>query len=607
MSERSNLNSIASVTQQRLKLIPFILTLIAVALISRLWYLQILQASYYDERARRHWVRSIVIRPPRGLIFDVNGTVLATNMISYNLCVIPAEFEPNDEAVNTLSMLSGKTREQILRLVNGKRYRGFEPITLRKCLDKKSLTEAVERIHDLPGITVEEAPLRSYPYGKLAAHVLGYIGEVSEEELNRDRRLLPGDEVGRSGVERVYDEFLCGRRGYRLVEVDAAGVLVRKLSEIRAQPGRTLHLTLDIRWQRACERALKGRVGAIVVMDVRDGSILAMCSSPSFSPNSFSLGMSRDEWQRLRADKSHPLQNKAIGGCYPPGSTFKLVTAMAGLSNGAITLQTKFECNGGLRVGKRFFKCWRRHGVVDLVRAIGESCDTYFYRVGLLVGPEKLCEYARLFGLGRKSGIDLPGEHCGLVPTPLWKKSRYGIRWYDGDTANFSIGQGYLLATPLQMCIVASAIANGGVIYRPHLLLSVEDDLKGTIVWGKREVIGRLRTNPSFLNAIREGMRWAVYGSGGTARRASSNLSVTVAGKTGSSQHGRGRKPHAWFIGYAPVESPKVAFAIIIERSGHGGEVAAPIARQVLSEMEWWFKQQALTGRVQLSEEGGRL
>lgn len=579
-----------NIFQSRINTARIFLAIILIVFGARLWYLQILQASYYDERARHHWVRSVLIHPPRGLMLDSNGNVLATNVISYNLCIIPAEFEVADEGLDMLSKLSGKPKSQILELVNGRRYRSFEPIVLRKGLDKKTLTEALERIHVMPGVSVEEVPVRHYPHDRLAAHVLGYIGEVSKEELRVRQDLMPGDRVGKSGIEKVYDKFLQGRKGYRLVEVDATGALVRKLSEIKAQAGKTLRLTIDLRWQMACERALGGRKGAIVVMDVRDGGILAMCSSPSFSPNSFSNGMSESEWRKLQTDRSHPLQNKAISGCYPPGSTFKLVTAFAGLASGVITPQTKFTCNGGLRVGRRLFRCWRRHGTVDLVKAIGQSCDTYFYRVGLLVGPERLSRYAHAFWLGKKCGIDLTGERSGLVPTPSWKRARYGIRWYDGDTANYAIGQGYLLTTPLQMCLVALAIANGGIIYRPHLLSSIEDDSQGIIKRHEPFVLNRLAISPDVLNSIRLGMQWAVYGSGGTARVLSS-LPVTVAGKTGSSQHRRGEKPHAWFIGYAPISSPRVAFAVVVEASGHGGEVAAPIMKQVLSEMSEWFEQ----------------
>ncbi|MCS7253723.1 MAG: penicillin-binding protein 2 [Armatimonadota bacterium] len=583
--------------QRRINAIQILLAVIFLVFAARLWYLQILQASYYDERARRHWVRSVVIHPPRGLIVDSNGNVLATNTISYNLCVIPAEFEVSDGTLHLLSKLSGKTEKQILELVSDSRYRGFEPVAIKRGLDKKSLIEALERMHTMTGVTIEEVPIRRYPYDKLAAHVLGYIGEVSKEVLKERHELLPGDRVGKSGVEKVYDKFLQGKKGYKLVEVDAAGALVRKLSEIRARPGKTLRLTLDLRWQMACEAALKGRHGAIVVMDVNDGSILAMCSSPSFSPNSFSNGMTKSEWHKLRTDRSHPLQNKAIGGCYPPGSTFKLVTALAGLSSGVITPQTKFTCNGGLRVGRRFFRCWRRHGTVDLVRAIGQSCDTYFYRVGLLVGPERLSKYANMFLLGRNCKIDLPGERSGLVPTPSWKKARYGVRWYDGDTANYAIGQGYLLTTPLQMCIVAAAIANGGIVYRPHLLLSIEDGSGRIIKRYEPLVLSKLSINPKTLTPIRYGMQCAVYGNGGTAR-ALVNSPISVAGKTGSSQHRRGEKPHAWFIGYAPIDSPKVAFSVIVEASGHGGEVAVPIMKQVLVEMRWWFERRERTSYI---------
>lgn len=586
MSERSN--NMSAITMHRISLLKFVLIGICVVFAARLWYLQVLQASYYDKRARRHWVRSIVIRAPRGLIVDAEGRVLATNITSYDLCIIPAEFEPSESALRFLSSVSKRSEDEILKLVEESKYRGVDPIVLRKSLDNKTLIQVLERMHALTGVTVEEVPVRCYPHGKLAAHVLGYIGEVMKEELNGEGDLFLGDKVGRLGVEKNYDEFLRGSKGYRLIEVDATGTPIRRLSETPAHPGKTLRLTLHLGWQKACEKALDGRKGAIVVMDVHNGGILAMCSSPSFSPNDFSNGMSHETWRRLRSDNHHPLQNRAISGCYPPGSTFKIVTAIAALSEGLITPKTVFTCSGGLRVGRRYFKCWRVHGAVDLTKAIGQSCDVYFYRVGLLVGPERLSRYAHLFGFGRRTGIDLPGESRGFVPSPSWKERRYGIRWYDGDTANFAIGQGYLLATPLQMCLVACAIANNGIVYKPHLISSIENEIGEPIKRYKPEVLTRLHISPALLRSVAQGMEWAVYGVGGTARVLASSP-VSVAGKTGSSQHRRGEKPHAWFIGYAPIDAPKVAFAVVVESSGHGGDVAAPIIKQVLSEMKSWF------------------
>lgn len=557
-------------------------------MVARLWYLQILQAAYYDERARRRWVRAVLLKAPRGLILDARNRVMATNVLSYNLCVIPGEFNSENGALPLLSQLAELPPNEIQRRIKEHRFRAFEPVCLREDLPPSAISAVMENLFRLPGVTLEEMPVRIYPHGKLAAHVLGYIGEATASDLQQRKELSLGDRVGRMGLERQYDAVLQGEKGYRLVEVDASGAPVRRLAEVPVHPGKTLLLTLDMDWQRACERALEGHRGAMVVMEVRTGGILALCSLPSFDPNRFCEPMNPDEWRALCNDRARPLQNRAIAGCYPPGSTFKIVTAVAGLSAGIIKPSTQFTCTGAVRIGRRTFRCWRRQGTIDLIRAIGQSCDSYFYQVGMLLKAERLARYAHTFGLGEFTGIDLLGERRGLVPTPRWKRKRFNAPWYGGDTANFSIGQGYLLTTPLQMCLVAAAIANNGVVYQPHLVRSIVT-LDGKLVRRTTPtVLTRVPLSTRNRRAVHQGMLWAVYGAGGTASRLRS-LPIKVAGKTGSAEHGGGNKPHAWFIGYAPADAPRIAFSIVVEEGGHGGETAVPIVKQVLTEMLHWF------------------
>ncbi|MCS7264732.1 MAG: penicillin-binding protein 2 [Armatimonadetes bacterium] len=562
----------------------FCVFFVTLVFIARLWWLQIYRGEQFGEKAQSKCLRAIVTRAPRGQILDRNGKVLATNEPSFTIALFPAEFSTDGADPEEICQIINIPRailDNAVSKIKENKVPLFEPIRLVVGADFATVTKVFERSWELPGIIVIEEPCRLYPNGKLAAHLLGHVGAVTEEELKRRKDLELFDWTGKLGLERFYDRQLQGKNGREIVEVDARGAPVRRLKREPAQPGQTLVTTIDADLQRVAEEALKGKRGAVVALNPKSGEVLVMASSPTFDPNWFSKGIKPELWRWLISHKAHPMQNRAISTAHPPGSTFKVVTAVAALLYGKVSPKTRMNCSGGRVVGRRFFRCWRRHGTVDLIKAIGQSCDTYFYSLGLAVGPERLAHIASLMSLGSKSGVDLLGEIKGVLPTPKWKRERYRERWYGGDTANMSIGQGYLSATPMQMALVACAIANDGVVYRPHLVkrrLSPEGKVLDLV---KPQVLHRLEAPQFVWDAVKQGMLAAVYGSGGTARLLA-NLTIKVAGKTGSSEHRKGAKTHAWFIAFAPADDPQIALCVMVEEAGHGGEIAVPIAKQIL-------------------------
>lgn len=561
-----------------------VVILMASVFLGRLWWLQIWQGERMGEKARSRYLRAIITKAPRGAILDRNGKILATNEPSFSVVLLPAEFSvygANSDAVCSITGIPRQILDEAVAKIKANKAPLFEPIHLRMGADIKTVTRVLERNLELHGITVLEEPLRKYPNGKLGAHVLGYVGAVTQNELKLRSDLKSLDWTGKMGVERFYDRWLQGEHGREILEVDALGAPIRRLRRESAQMGETLVLTLDAKLQSIAELALQNQRGAVVALNPKTGEILALASSPTFDPNWFSKGINPELWRWLIANKAYPLQNRAIATAHPPASTFKVVTAVAGLMFRKATPKTRLSCGGGRTVGRRFFRCWRRHGSLNLEEAIGQSCDSYFYTLGLAVRPQRLAQVAKLMGLGAKTGIDLPGESKGVLPSPEWKRKRYRERWYGGDTANFSIGQGYIATTPLQMALVACSIANNGIVMRPKLLLERRTADGRLIERIRPQALHYLDAPPSVWQAVKRGMLAAVYGSGGTARRLR-DLPITVAGKTGSAQHRKGAKPHAWFIAFAPADDPKIALAVMVEAAGHGGEVAVPIAKQVL-------------------------
>jgi len=473
-------------------------------------------------------------------------------------------------------------------------------VLLAEDIGWNNLARIESRRFELPGISIEAVPTRDYLYANLASHLIGYLGEINGQELEerKDEGYQPGDQVGKLNLEKLYEKYLRGEKGYRYLEVDVNGFEQKKLEAQDSMAGNDLQLTVDIDLQQAAEKAMADKAGAVVAMEVNTGRILAMASAPPLTLTDFIGGISQEAWKKLLDNPKNPLINKAVQGQYPPGSTYKIVTAMAGLSDGVITGNSILYCNGSLHFGNRNYGCWKRsgHGPVNLQKALTESCDVYFYIVGQRLGVDRLSYYADKFGLGKKTGLEIEQEKSGLVPTSEWKRRKRGEPWQEGETLSVAIGQGFNLVTPLQACRMIAATANGGVIYQPQYIERIQN-ADGKIIKQFSPIVeDRLKDKHGYLALIRKGLVAVVnekHGTGGAARL----KEITVAGKTGTAQvvHLRNMpsdsddpryykyRDHAWFVCYAPAEDPQIAIAVLVEHGGHGGSAAGPIAKAVLA------------------------
>lgn len=565
------------------------------ALVLRLLQLQVIEAPRYRELSEKNRLRFIPVDAPRGKVFDSKGRVMATNRPSFELVLTRAYIKDLEKLAKRLSELVDVKEEEVLAKLRAVQN-PFEQVRVKKDLSFEEVSRLLGQAEELEGVDIRVTPLRVYPYGQTAAHLLGVLGEISREELRARSHegYMPGDVIGKSGVEAQWELYLKGKKGGREVEVNAQGKEVRLIREIPPQGGSDLYLTLDLDLQRKAEELLEGKSGAIVAMDPRDGRILAMASSPSFEPNLFARGIPPSEWRRLVENPEHPLTNRAIQGVYHPGSVFKVVVALAALKEGVLVPEERIQCEGELAIGNRIFRCWKEkgHGAVDLYRAIVESCDIYFYKVGLRLGPSKLIEWAKAFGLGSPTGLDLPGERKGLLPNP--KRGR----WFAGDTAAFSIGQGPFSATPLQALNLMASIANGGTLYEPFLALEVKDPLGGSLYRRLPKVKDHVPLGQKDLELVKKALEGVVEDPRGTGRAAWIR-DIKVAGKTGTAQvvlaPKRIKRPeelpyklrdHAWFVAYAPADSPTFAVVVLVEHGGSGGQAAAPLARELI---KYWF------------------
>ena len=474
----------------------------------------------------------------------------------------------------------------------------YIPVLLKKDMNRDELAAIEVHKFDLPGILVDIQPQRHY-ISTHAAHLIGYLGEISLDELKSGKfpSSRSGDYVGKYGVEKTAEIHLRGERGGKQVEVNARGQVVRTLQTVDPVPGDNIWLTIDLDLQKKAEALLDGLVGAVVALNAENGEVLAMASSPSFDQNGFIDGMSDEEWRDLVSNPFHPLQNKAVSGEYPPASTYKIVTAIAGLEEGVIDAHTAFFCPGYYRFGDRVFRCWRKggHGTVSVVKALAVSCDVFFYQTGQRLGVNRLARYAKACGLGSPTGVALDHESPGLIPTSDWKKARFGVPWQKGETLSIAIGQGYNLATPLQMAVLTAAISNGGSLYRPQIIKKRENTLGETVYECEKEEFGRLPVRPENLELVKRGLWDVVNSPRGTARLARID-GVDVSGKTGTAQVFSRKnedaswkevtldhlKPHAWFVAYGRREAEQIAVAVIVEHGEHGSGTAAPIAREVI-------------------------
>jgi penicillin-binding protein 2 len=567
--------------QDRLGVLQAVLVVLVLALGVQFWNLQVLRARHFRELAESNRSRLLTIAAPRGALLDRHGQVLVGNRPSFTVLVNTEQPDELDRVASRLGETLG-TGEASIRERFARRQ-PYRPVVVKTDATLADVAAIEARRIELPEVSVEVVPLRSYPLASAAAHALGRVGEITERQLQLDENqgLAPGSLVGQAGLESRYNRQLMGRDGHRRVIVNSRGLEVSEAERQAPVDGPNLTLALDAGLQAAMERAFGGRAGAAVALDPRTGEVLAMASTPAYDPNEFTTGIDAAQWASLASDPKTPLMNRVIQGTYSPGSTFKVIAAVAALEEGVITPATAFFCPGQTTIYGNVFHCARGgHGTLDLRAALAQSCNVYFYNVGVRLEIQRLSRWAKAMGLGTPSGIDLPHEAAGLMPSPEWKMRLFKTPWYAGETISVSIGQGQVSATPLQMARVAAVIANGGRLVRPHLVKGGPgaEDLPIGIA-------------PATIAAVRDGMRGVV--AAGTGWRARMQT-VEVAGKTGSAQvvarsrlqrspHAEELQPHGWFIGFAPAEEPTIAFAVLVEHGRSGGESAAPLAREILA------------------------
>jgi penicillin-binding protein 2 len=569
-------------------------------LILQLFSLQVLQGNKYRDLSEENRIRVEVLTAPRGEIRDRKGRLIADNVPSFTVTIDPFDktyvHDPArlDSTIARVSRIVGLDPEVAFAKVKRERSQSFLAIRLKRNVDLASVAYVAEHRAELPGVEVEAEPLRRYPLGPFASHLLGYVGEVSDKELEDPKfasTYMRGDLIGRMGIERQYEKLLRGVDGKRFVEVNALGRKAELLGDKRPilpKRGEDLTLSIDLDLQRAAEEAFQpGARGAVVAMDPRTGEILALVSKPNYDPNEFSTGITRARWEELSQGGNYPLFNRAIQASYPPGSTLKPFVALAGLSLRAITPMTTFAdpCLGYYQFGRRRFGCWEHegHGWTSLRSAVQHSCDVYFYQLGLRIGLDRLSSFMTRLGALDRTGIDLPQERRGLFPTAAWYDKHYGTgRWSKGLILNLAIGQGESGLTPVKLAQITSVLASGGTLWKPHLLKSVEKDGRED-----RSALPRADTLQTHIDyaakdvaSVRDAMVAVVNDQGGTGGQARVD-SVTVAGKTGTAQNPHGND-HALFICFAPASKPEIVIAVLVENAGHGSTIAAPLAQKVL-------------------------
>lgn len=569
-------------------------------LLLRLVYLQVIRGEEYRRLSKTNCVRLKSIKAPRGLIYDRNHNLLVDNRPAFDLTIVLEDAKPLKEILERLAELTGDSREDLMATIEkAGRAAFYKPLVLKRDITRDLLAVIEAHQFDLPGIHIDIEPTRNYIHRKTAAHLLGYLGEINQEELASGKfpNVRSGDSIGRYGIEKSFEADLQGQRGGHQVEVDVNGRVIKILKTVEPISGKDLILTLDLVLQQQAESLLGENDGAVVALDPSNGDVLVMASAPSFDQNDFIGGISRKKWQVLRDDPGRPMNNKAIQAEYPPASTYKTITALAGLEEKVIDRNSTVFCPGFYKFGNRRYHCWNKHGhgTLNVVDAIAQSCDVFFYQTGEKVGVDALARYAHGAGLGRLTGIRLAHERPGLIPTSVWKKNRFKEPWHAGETLSISIGQGFDLVTPLQMAVFISAVGNNGTLYRPRLVKSVQD-AKGQVLREiEPEITGGLPASKKNLAIVRQGLLEVVHGNRGTARQIRLP-GVQIAGKTGTAQvfsRKAGEKfdnkklkrtlqDHAWFVCYAPAQDPKIAIAVIIEHGEHGSSAAAPVAKELI-------------------------
>jgi penicillin-binding protein 2 len=578
--------------------------LLLLVILARLAYLQIIDHEHYTTLSKNNRMRVLPIAPMRGLIHDRNGVVLAQNTPSYVLNITPEQVEDMDAtlaALQKLITISDQDIDRFKKLLH--RSRSFQPVPLRFHLNDSEVAKFAVNRHRFPGVDVDAQLTRQYPLGELGAHVVGYVGRINENELQQiDTSNYEGtDHIGKTGVEKFYESVLHGLVGHQEVETNAQGRIVRVLKKTMPVPGQNLYLNIDARLQQVATDAFGDRKGALVAINPSNGAVLAMVNMPSFDPNLFVNGIDPETYSALTNSPDRPLFNRAIRGQYPPGSTAKPFLGLAGLEYGVTDAEDHTYCPGWFRLDgvKHKYRDWKKtgHGMVDLDKAIVQSCDVYFYNLASHLGIDKMAEYLGSFGFGRKTGIDINGELSGLMPSREWKRAKRGQPWYPGETVITGIGQGYLLVTPLQLANVTATLANGGSRMLPKVVYGLQDPASNKVEPIGSTVAGTVEiSDAKHWESVVTAMHRVVHSLRGTARRISHGIKYQVAGKTGTAQVfgvkqdeeydadsvDKKLRDHALFIAFAPVENPRISVAVIVENGGHGGSAAAPIARKVM-------------------------
>jgi len=566
---------------QKIAIASYLILLGFLIILLRLWQLQLLQGDEFRKTSESNRLRIIPVAAPRGIIFDRNGIPLVKNTPYFCASIMPEEF--HNANIPYLAGVLHIPEDELQEKINRKAQSPFTPVRLKEGLSYDELSYIEARRSDLPGLFIEIEVSREYLYGGIGAHAIGYLGKLTPGQSKDPefKDVPPNAFIGQWGVEKLYDRSLRGTPGQRIIEVNAIGREIRLLKENPSVKGADLSLSIDIALQKAAEDAFEDRTGALVALDSDSGEILGIVSSPAFDPNRFAKGVSPAYWNEIMNDKKVPMLNRAIQSQYPPGSTFKIITAIAALEEG-VSASASVTCSGGMFLGSHRFGCWKKegHGTVSLHRALVESCDVYFYNAGRTVGFDKVHDYALMFGLGEATGVGFGKERKGLIPNTEWKRKERKEPWWPGETVINSIGQGYVATTPVQMAVMINAVSNGGNVYKPSIVKVSEPVL-----------VRKAAVKPETLELVKKALEGVVTEPGGTGHAAHSNT-VVIGGKTGTAQVvgikkdskylAEQHRDHAWFVAFAPVEKPKVAVSVLVEHGGHGGSAAAPIAKQAI-------------------------
>lgn len=561
----------------RNRIFSLILVSCLVLLLTGLVYVQVVKNRRYKVMSEENRLKVIPLMAPRGCIYDRGGNALVKDVLSFNVSVIYSRVSEVKSLVESLSSILDVPEDKMTENINKARKRPYSPVCVASNVGIEKAIHLEEIEMNQPGVLLEVASKREYMNGKSASNILGYLGSINRSEFER---LKPygyriDDLVGRDGVEKQYDDYLRGKHGGKQVEVDYRGRRAMTLGYKEPIPGEDVRLTIDQDLQKFCDSLLEGKRGAILVMDPVSGAVLASSSAPSYDPDVFIDAKKREAVNDVLTDREYPLLNRAISGAYPPGSVFKIIVAIAALEEAVITPGTMLSCNGSLTLGKRTFHCWRKngHGEQVLKEAIKNSCNVYFWRVALLLGVDRMADHAGRFGVGSKTGIDLPGEVAGTLPTRSWKEKHFNEKWYKGETLNYAVGQGYLTCSPIQMARIIAVFANRGYLVKPYVV-----DAVGDISVSSVERVG-LNISPESLETVREGLRKVVNDPRGTGMKARLD-NVVVSGKTGTAQTSKG-KDHGWFVGFAPFDDAKLVVVVFDEYGGKGGYYAAETAGKV--------------------------